>query len=177
MQPQVPPQGVYMNADQPSFSPNSLLPHSEVQEIDKKLSSGCYACYNCWLYVVAALAFLSLIQGIISVFTSAIFLLSILNAIIELMFAFVTQEALKTKKLEDAKGAWCLALTCSVFVFSTIAIQANAIISQLGSTAFYGIVGGLVPYYGLVYILPTYQIKALLQRRQAALRNANQYST
>ena len=180
MQNQAPSQGIYVNADQPSFSPNSnpnsLLPQSEIQEIDKKLSSGCWACYNCWTYVIVVGAFIALISSLIQVFTYPIMVLNICDAIIEVTFGVVMQEAIKNKKLEDAKGTWCLSITSFLFVAVINWIQASTWISQVGANTFYGAFAGLLLYYVLVYILPAYQIKALIERREAAMRRTNQFS-
>ena len=171
MQSQVPPQGVYMNAEQAS-----LVTYAEVQEIDKKLSSGCYACYHCWTYVIAVLAFLTAIQSVMAVFTHPIFIVNIIDAIIEVAFAIGMQEVLKSKKVADAGAAWCLALTCSAFIGVVTFIQRDAFITLFGAQGAYGYFAGLAVYYGLVYILPAYQIKALVERREAAMAGASQYN-
>ena len=57
-----------------------------------------------------------------------------------------------------------------------IGVQASSLISQVGSGAFYGGIAGLFIYYGLVYMLPAWKIKALIERREAAIKTENQYS-
>ncbi len=90
MQTQVLPQGVYMDADQAS-----LVTHPEVQEIDQKLAGGCWACYNCWTYVIGIMASLTAFQAFRNVFAHPIFLVSIVEAMIEMTFVFVMQEVIK----------------------------------------------------------------------------------
>ncbi len=169
METQIPPQGVYMNADQ-----SSLVANLEVQEIDKKLSSGCYACYHCWTYVILVSACLTALQAVINVFTHPIFIVSILNSVVEVAFAIGMQEVLKNKRLQESGATCCLALTCSALVGVVCFIQRDAYVELFGAEAAYGFFAGLFVYYGLVYIFPAYHVKGLLERREAAIVNASQ---
>lgn len=171
METQVPPQGVYMNANQ-----SSLVANLEVQQIDQKLSSGCYACYHCWTYVILVSACLTALQAFVGVFTHPIFIVSIINSVVEVAFAIGMQEVLKNKRLQESGVTCCLALTCSALVGVVCFIQKDVYVDWFGAQETYGFFAGLAVYYGLVYIFPAYQIKGLLERREAAIANTSQYN-
>ena len=169
-----PPQ--YGQPDQPNVPQgNSLLVQSGVQEIDQKLESGCWACYKCWTYVMLYLAWGTLITSVRQVFSQPIFIVNILDAIIELCFALMMQAVIKEKRLYDAQSVWCLALTCSGFFGFITFIQRSAYMQIFGVTGAYEFFAGYALYYALVYIFPAFQLKALLERREMILKSANPY--
>ncbi len=173
MQSQVP-----LNINQLASSPNSLLSNPEVQEIDKRLSSGIYACYKCWLYVMAILAALSLLNSLRLAFTSTsgLVLLNVFEGYLETCFALYMLEVLKKKKLEDAKDCWINAVLCFIVMAILITIHASSLIRVYGSELFYGGVAVLVIYYGLVIGLPAWKVKALIERREAIIKGVNPYN-
>ncbi len=154
---------------------NSLLLKSEVREIDQKLSSGCWACYFSWTHAISILAFLNLIYSVRQVFSQPIFIVNILDAIIEILFAAIMQMAIKEKVLKDAQVVWYLALTCSGLFGLVTFIQRSAYIQIFGVTGAYGFFAGCALYYALIYILPAFQLKAVIERREMILYSANHY--
>ncbi len=156
-------------------SENSLLVQSGVQEIDQKLESGCWACYNCWAYMIVIGSVLTTISAGRQVIAHPILLLNILHSLLESAFAFYMQDALKKKRLEDANEGWILSRVCPGFFALIAFFQRSAYIRLFGVTGAYGFFAGYALYYALVFILPAFQLKALLERREMLLKSANPY--
>jgi len=162
-----------MQSQTPSLG---LLPDSEVQKIDEKLSSGCYVCYNWWLYVMGIVAFFSFLYSVRQVFTSSIFIVDVLRNFIEGGFAYTMLDVFRQKKLNDAVAGWVSALVCSLLMAFVIGVQASSLIRHFGSGPFAVGASAIVLYYCLAYLLPAWKIKALIEKREEAIITTNKYS-
>ncbi len=172
-------QAHYLGLNQSGPTSSIINSHPGIGEIDEKLSSGCYACYRCWLYVIILEGLFTLIRNGILVIQAPLLIIAAIGGAIEVAYAFIMMDAVNNKKLDKAVLGLKLAIASSGILLGILGLTGFLQVRQLGTefiphvillVLLYGL------YFGLVLVLPAAKIKAHLERREAFIQSTSPFN-
>jgi len=147
----------------------------QIRQIDHDLDSGCWACFNCWMYVVAIFSALSTIIGIliISVYLPGVVMVG--QAIVGVAYAVTMINVLKYKNLDKAVLGVNLAYADGALMIISLTLQRLYIMPHIDYYQYFGTTPGIgtfafyVCIWGLLVIMPAMKIKEHVQRRESLI--------
>jgi len=149
----------------------SLSSELEVKQIEQRLSSGRYLCYNCWLYVMAIAAILTLIYLVFETYLlSPRTIIYAIEAFITLNYSVAMIGALKYRSLEKAKDGYKIAIACLFVLVACLGYDALVAFTRYTMKGIVIYLAVQVPVVGLYYFFvvmyPVLKIKEQLERRE-----------
>jgi len=152
---------------------DNRLAQMETKLVDQRLSSGCYACYNCWLYVILIGAILGLYTNAACMISRPFYFFAFLEALATFGYALTMINVMKSKKMSQAVLGVKFAFATSLLLPGTIYAQYSwyAEYTEYAKYIFYMCIPYAIYYY-FVMILPALKIRNYIQSRDTILRKS-----
>ncbi len=157
----------------PAPKNDKLLVQMEVDLIDQRLRSGCYACYNCWLYVILIGAILGMYTNSASMISLPLYCFAFLEALAAFGYAFTMINVMKDKKMKKAELGVKFAFATAILLPGTIYAQYSFYsgYTEHAGYIFYFIIPYAIYDY-FVMILPALKIRNHIQSRDTVMRKS-----